>query len=232
MVKGVFYRLIGRQVDGIPYGTHDEEQSLHVVTPVKYSKTVVLEQSVTAQTVEPAKVAESLEHAVTARVVVEREAVESVGLIQKMRNSLRRKKKNRDYDQFSDRPSPFKTPPHFLVERPVLPAPQNPWESPFGLEVLEQCITKKKAGQAQFKLDFSEDTPAHNQFATTLFENEENGSPSSAAHAVLIPTTTSENVGFDPEDSTIDAYFKTPDGIRKYHRRSKVLLSVKEDSLI
>ena len=59
MVKGVFFRLMGRPADAIPYGTQDEEQSLHVVTPVKYTQhrqqQTVLEHSVVTTRTEVAE---------------------------------------------------------------------------------------------------------------------------------------------------------------------------------
>ena len=47
-------RLIGRTTtDAIPYGTQDEEQSLHTVTPVKYRTVQYLETTVTTTTLQP-----------------------------------------------------------------------------------------------------------------------------------------------------------------------------------
>lgn len=51
MVKDKLMRLIGRTTtEAIPYGTQDEEQSLHTVTPVKYR--TVLETTITTSTLE------------------------------------------------------------------------------------------------------------------------------------------------------------------------------------
>lgn len=197
-------RLIGRTTtDAIPYGTQDEEQSLHTVTPVKYRTVQYLETTVTTTTLQP----------------------QDFGLVQKVRDSFRRKKKTKEYDMITERPSPFQTPPRFILEK-IDPATPIKFDSPFGLENLQQLVIKRKAGQHLLKenVDATNADNSRGQDVTGISGLSKGNQEPSVTLAE--PSTT------DVDEKLIDAYFKTPDGIRKYHRRSKVFLSVKEDHLI
>ncbi|GAV03914.1 hypothetical protein RvY_14278 [Ramazzottius varieornatus] len=202
MVKDKLMRLIGRTTtEAIPYGTQDEEQSLHTVTPVKYR--TVLETTITTSTLD----------------------TYNFGFVQKVRDSFRRKKKAKEYDLITERPSPFQTPPRFILEK-IEPATPIKFDSPFGMENLQQLVIKRKAGQHQLKENFGVKTTHDSQD-----ENVSDVSDLSTGNQEVFAKL-AEPLNTDVDEKLIDAYFKTPDGIRKYHRRSKVFLSVKEDHLI
>ncbi|XP_055328218.1 uncharacterized protein LOC129581266 [Paramacrobiotus metropolitanus] len=144
----------------------------------------------------------------------------SAGFVQRVRNSFRFKKRlARDYGLMENQPSPIRQ-QFSLADGTCQESMQSQnHESPvtsLASDPLIQLISCEESGLSDKETSTSnrENTPCSEPLIS--FDHSPDGGP-------IRDTST---------DLLLDAYFKTPDGMRKYHRRSKVLLSFRDDYLI